>query len=291
MSCVPSVCIMIPTYNQANFITKAVESALAQDYPNIEIVISDDNSTDNTEEVLQRFNNHPKISYKKNPTNFGRVGNYKKCLTDYAKADWVINLDGDDYYTNNKFISQAMNAIEKNGIANTLFYQGGNVRKNHDTEKKHQVKIEQEEESMNSADYFFTYFDRNFFCHMSTLYNRRLALETNFYQRNIISTDVYSFLHLCLKYFGKKVIISKNISGVWVQHENNISKTIDFKKHWQNFGLYVKLYHLAIKYGYTQKQCFKWISKAGYSYLAWYTKKVMAILKTKIINDNDHAII
>jgi glycosyltransferase involved in cell wall biosynthesis len=46
------VYIMIPTYNQENYLEKTIQSALDQDYPNIEVVVSDDLSTDNTKGVL-----------------------------------------------------------------------------------------------------------------------------------------------------------------------------------------------------------------------------------------------
>jgi glycosyltransferase involved in cell wall biosynthesis len=45
----PRVSIIIPTYNQSKYIVRAIESALSQDYPNLEIIISDDNSPDETD--------------------------------------------------------------------------------------------------------------------------------------------------------------------------------------------------------------------------------------------------
>ena len=48
------VTVMIPTYNQATLIAKAIDSALAQDYENLEVVVCDDNSTDNTSVVWNR---------------------------------------------------------------------------------------------------------------------------------------------------------------------------------------------------------------------------------------------
>lgn len=274
------VCIMIPTYNQANYIIAAIESALVQDYPNLEIVIADDSSTDNTAEVVKTYITNPKIRYFKNATNLGRVANYKKCLYEYTKADWVINLDGDDYYTNTQFISQAMNAIEKNGIKDTLFYQGANIRKVENIEKVTGPKMNSEEESISGRDYFFKFFERNYFSHMATLYNRSLAIDNNFYRYNIISTDIFSFLHLCLKFGEKKIIVSKNIAGIWLQHDNNTSRTIHPGKHWNNFGLYIHLYHLAIKFGYNKMRCFKWLMKAGYTYSAGYILKSIEKLWT-----------
>lgn len=279
----PAVCIMIPTYNQSDFIVKAVESALAQDYLNIEIVIADDASTDNTKNVLEPFFKHPRIKYKRNHQNIGRVANYKKCLTEYASTDWVINLDGDDYYTNNHFISQAMNSIQAHGINNTLFYQGGNVRKNSEIEVFNVVNINSYEESLTCKDYFFKFFERNFFCHMSTLYNRKVAIECNFYDTNILSTDIFSFLDLCLRFSEKKAIVSKNISGIWLKHTNNASITLNFKTHLDNFLLYIKLYRLAINRGFNKRLCFKWLMRASYIYCAGYALNFIEFIKNNEI--------
>jgi glycosyltransferase involved in cell wall biosynthesis len=64
---------MIPTYNQAKYISKAIESALNIDYPNIEVIVSDDCSTDNTEEVVSKYLSDDRFKYIKNEKNLGRV--------------------------------------------------------------------------------------------------------------------------------------------------------------------------------------------------------------------------
>ena len=148
------------------------------------------------------------------------------------------------------FISQAIHAIQTSGLDKTLFYQGVNIIKS-DTEEKIIVpNINSDEEWISSKDYFLKYFERNYFSHMSTLYNRQLAIKSNFYKNNVLSTDIFSFLSLCLNFDEKKVIVSKNISGVWLQHNNNISKTLHLRGHWNNFGLYIKLYKLAAENEY-----------------------------------------
>jgi glycosyltransferase involved in cell wall biosynthesis len=281
MTNIPSVCIMIPTYNQANYLVTAVKSALAQDYCNMEIVIADDNSTDHTAEVIKQFIENPVIKYKKNSENLGRVANYRKCLTEYTRSNWVLNLDGDDYFTNPQFISQAMQAIQANGINDTLFYQGVHILKYEEAEKFNLPNIIKSQECITSKDYFFKYFERNYFSHMSTLYNRQLAIENDFYGINIISSDIFSFLSLCLKFSEKKVIVSKNIAGIWLQHDKNTSRTLYLKVHWNNFGLYIKLYCLAIENGYDKLRSFKWLIKAGYNYWAGYILKAIEIFNTK----------
>lgn len=51
----PKVTIMIPTFNQGNILYRAIESSIMQDYPDLEIIVSDDCSTDNTFEKIKNI--------------------------------------------------------------------------------------------------------------------------------------------------------------------------------------------------------------------------------------------
>ena len=66
----PLVSIIIPTYNRAEFLPRAVQSALDQTYTNIEIIIVDDCSPDNTKEVVKAYQKKDKrIQYLCNKKN------------------------------------------------------------------------------------------------------------------------------------------------------------------------------------------------------------------------------
>ncbi|MEM5866753.1 MAG: glycosyltransferase, partial [Candidatus Aenigmatarchaeota archaeon] len=51
----PLVSIIIPTYNYGHYLAEAIESALAQNYQNIEVIVVDDGSTDNTRDVASKY--------------------------------------------------------------------------------------------------------------------------------------------------------------------------------------------------------------------------------------------
>ena len=192
----PSVCIMIPVFNQADFVAKAVESALAQDYENLKIVVSDDCSSDDTYEKIKIYLTNNKITYKRNHTNIGRVANYRKCLYEYADTDWVINLDGDDYYTNTKFISQAIAAVIKSNSRDVLFYQGVHSIKYRSSIKETTLRLKDFEDQKTAAWYVYHFSKLGYFSHMSLLYNRELAIKSGFYEKDILSADIFSILKL-----------------------------------------------------------------------------------------------
>lgn len=105
----PLVTIGVPTYNRANrFLRQALNSALKQTYPNIEIVVSDNCSTDNTEEVVKSYND-PRIRYFKQEVNIGSVNNSNFCLKQ-AKGDYYL-LHHDDDLIDPDFLETCMKAV------------------------------------------------------------------------------------------------------------------------------------------------------------------------------------
>lgn len=100
------VSVIIPTYNRANKIVLAIKSALRQSYSNLEIIIVDDNSADNTESIVTEYqNNHSNVRYIKNEINLGASLARNKGIS-FAKGEFVAFLDSDDEWLDNKIEEQ-----------------------------------------------------------------------------------------------------------------------------------------------------------------------------------------
>lgn len=98
----PLVSIMIPVYNRENLISETINSALSQDYENIEVVITDNCSSDSTWEVLKTLaKRDSRIKIFQNQTNLGPVGNWRvcaeKCRGEYVKILWSDDLIAPSY--------------------------------------------------------------------------------------------------------------------------------------------------------------------------------------------------
>ncbi|MFV9550613.1 glycosyltransferase family 2 protein [Algibacter sp. PT7-4] len=92
----PLVSICIPTYNGAKFITEAMESAIKQSYSNLEIIVSDDNSKDETLKIIEDYKsktNIPIAIYNHKPNGIG--ANWNNCIKN-AKGDYIKFLFQDD---------------------------------------------------------------------------------------------------------------------------------------------------------------------------------------------------
>ena len=90
----PLVSVIIPTYNREKILLRAIESIKKQTYTNWEIIIIDDNSTDNTEEIIKNEINK-NIRYYKNNENLGGAAS-RNIGAQYAKGDFFAFLDSDD---------------------------------------------------------------------------------------------------------------------------------------------------------------------------------------------------
>jgi len=92
----PTASICIPAYNHARYLGAALESALAQSYANIEIVVSDNRSNDDTREVVAGFARRDRrVRYSLAPEHVGMQGNFNRCL-ELARGRYVKFLCADD---------------------------------------------------------------------------------------------------------------------------------------------------------------------------------------------------
>ncbi len=120
------VSIIMPSYNTAPYIAESIRSVMVQTYTDWELIIVDDASTDNTDEVVQRVilsgaqaksKDLPssRIRYLKNDRNRGAAYSRNRALRE-AKGKWIAFLDSDDIWTPDKLEKQIA-FMTKNGYA------------------------------------------------------------------------------------------------------------------------------------------------------------------------------
>lgn len=99
------VSIIMPSYNTGVYIKNSIDSILAQTYTNWELIIVDDCSSDNTDEIVGEYLSDTRIRYLKNEKNSGAAISRNYALRE-AKGKWIAFLDSDDTWQPEKLERQ-----------------------------------------------------------------------------------------------------------------------------------------------------------------------------------------
>lgn len=115
------------SFNRESFIAEAIESVLASDYENFELIIVDDGSMDSTVEIVKKYEAvDGRISFYKNDVNLGDYPNRNKAAS-YAKGKYIMYCDSDDMFFKDT-ISYCVNTMENNtNVKFGMYYEEQNT--------------------------------------------------------------------------------------------------------------------------------------------------------------------
>ncbi len=233
----PKISVIIPSYNHANYIKDAINSVLNQTFQDFELLIGDDNSTDNSIEIINTFNDKriKKYFFKKNE---GGSQNLNR-LINLANTDYIAILNSDDYWEPTKLEKQylLMENDKKIGACFTWVQYIDKNGKKIFPEKN--VFIQENKTQAERFKYFFK--NGNCLCHPSILIRKHIYDEIGLYKVSYRQIpDFYQWMKLiqnypihiineCLvnfRWFGDE----KNTSGYSIE---NINRTM------QEYGMLV----------------------------------------------------
>ena len=211
------ISVIITTYNRRPFLEKAIASVLSQTYQNIEIVIIDDCSNDDTANFCRNLKDS-RIKFYRNDHNQGCGPNRKKALEKYATGEYIIFLDDDDSFVNKNYFKDAIKMLEKNKklsmvCASHIVYDQVN---NTTTEKKFPYK-----KTVDNKEFFLNFGNEKYPKPIiSIAIIRKEALEYANYHEMKILNDTTIFLRALI--YGPMGFINK-VSAQYLVHGNNIS--------------------------------------------------------------------
>ncbi len=241
MNPLPKVSVLIPTFRQEDYVSSAISSALDQNYPNLEVIVVDDASPDQTADKVNALHD-PRLYYVRNEHNLGRVKNYRRALYELATGEWAVILDGDDFFIDPDFISRAIKlACSEPGIVIVS------------AQMKVMTPTEEIEPSyrdttvISGKEALLRYHDQQYqFPHFGTLYHRPSALACDFYRVDILSSDWESLLRLALK--GKVAYLDR-VVGCWNLLGNNASHSNLWRDYVKNLTAWESIYQTATTVG------------------------------------------
>jgi glycosyltransferase involved in cell wall biosynthesis len=113
----PLVSIICLCYNHELFVIEALESVIVQSYKNIELIIVNDCSTDNSKKIIENWlKNHPEVLFLSNDNNIGNTKSFNKALK-LARGEFIIDLASDDVLLRN-CIELQIKGFEKSSYKN-----------------------------------------------------------------------------------------------------------------------------------------------------------------------------
>lgn len=203
----PFFSVIIPTYNRAALIGKAIESVLQQTFKNWELLIIDDGSTDNTKQIVAQSND-PRIKYIYQQ-------NAERCAArnngiQHSSAPYITFLDSDDYYLGNR-LQLLHNVIEAQNFPEAFFYTGLQLQ------DMDSGKTEDKDVAVISADKYDNI--ALSMIHSQQVCAHRKVFDSNLYNVNLsIGEDMELWLRIADKYTMQP--IAGQCTVVVVEHSN-----------------------------------------------------------------------
>jgi len=108
----PLVTVICLCFNHQDYVIQALQSVINQTYSNIQLIVADDASEDDSQKIISKFIiNHPEIIFIKNEQNLGNCSTFNKAFA-FAKGKYIIDLSADDLLLNNRVSKQVTDLEE-----------------------------------------------------------------------------------------------------------------------------------------------------------------------------------
>ncbi|MBQ6099339.1 MAG: glycosyltransferase family 2 protein [Methanobrevibacter sp.] len=214
------ISIIIPTHNRFEQLTQLVNSIFNQTYQNFEIILVDDLSIDETNEVYSNYHDK-RLKYYRNYENLGAGLNRQKGYN-LSHGKYIIFCDDDDYFIDNEYFYELIKIFEDENI-NLICSESYTHYENND--KYIHTNLNIDEESIDSIEYlnnFMTKY-RKPTSVFPAAFRRTTLIEAKFKEMTMMN-DTSIYLRALM--IGGKTYINKKIIGVYRVHEKNFTKSV-----------------------------------------------------------------
>ena len=208
----PLVSIIIPTFNHANYLSKALQSVLHQTYTNWEAIVIDNYSTDDTGKVITRYNDH-RIKYLK-IHNYGVIAKSRNAGIKSAKGDWIAFLDSDDTWKSDKLDT----CIENINNRIDLIYHDLEVKFNRQTFFKDKINKSRQLKKPVLIDLLI---NGNVISNSSVIVRKKVLTKIGLIEENkdLIAAEDYNTWLKISKFTDQFLYIPKKLGYYYIHHE------------------------------------------------------------------------
>jgi glycosyltransferase involved in cell wall biosynthesis len=218
----PKISVIMLAYNSSKYISESIKSVINDPFKNLELLIVYDNSTDNTEEIINDFSRiDDRIKIIHNENKKGIVGAANTGLK-YSKGEYIARLDSDDINLPGRFLKE-LEFLDKNKDFGLV---GGGYRQiNSEGKFLKNVWIPGAEPEKINAILFF----ENYFVQSSVMLRKSILNETGCYDENIVSTEDYN-LWVRISEKSKVWNFSEIFIYYRVHNDSDTIKTVDIRE-------------------------------------------------------------
>ncbi|MEK4185599.1 glycosyltransferase family 2 protein [Paenibacillus sp. FSL L8-0494] len=264
----PKISVIITTYNRKAFLYQAIQSILMQDYPNKEITVIDDCSTDGTEELMQQhFGAEPRVIYMRNATNSGPGNNRRKAFAAHGDGEYVLFLDDDDYLIDMNYFSKA---VRFHLLHPEISFVAANVFLEYSKAKQLKISNLQLSSIIKKRDYFMNFEKKGYpkpASTLTTVFKREALMAMDILDMNMVN-DASIYLRSLL--VGDAGFIDV-IAGVYRIHGNNITFNLSQGFLIENLEEKKLIKNMAVqKYGYNAQEMTEWFNHNAYDTISYY---------------------
>lgn len=225
----PLVSVICLCYNHADFVIESLNSVINQKYQNIQLIVADDFSSDDSVAVIEKWRQqHPEIVFIKNETNLGNTKTFNRAYT-HAKGDYIMDLAADDVLLPH-CIELQLQAFENNsdGKLGVVYGNVANITEKGDFES-YFFPVNQDRKAISKRPigdvYAFILSGHDSMCSVSALYKRVVFDTLQGYDETLAYEDLDFWIRAARSYhfdFVDDVLVQKRISPS--------SMTLDFKR-------------------------------------------------------------
>lgn len=251
----PLVSIVITSYNYADYITEAIESALSQTYTNVEVIVINDGSTDNTKLVLGDLRKTTGIVVV-NQENIGIIRTRNKALQ-IAKGEFLIQLDADDF-------------LDENYVEETLKLMSDDIDIVYTNYKTFGQESPKDSVTTDFPEFNLEILKNSNYIHMASMVRASVAKKYEFDDNltELSHEDWDFFLNLCLH--GSKAALCRAAKLNYRQHDDSRNNKLESEDKRLS---YAKMYnYITSKYVTLFSAEYRYFP--GSTFSAWYLESV-----------------
>ena len=229
----PLVSVICLSYNHEAYVVESLNSVINQTYPNIELLIADDYSTDNSVGIIQKWlENHPNVFFLANEKNLGNTKTFNQ-LAKKAKGEFIIDLAADDILLPN-CIEKQVNTFQNSNYRSLGIVYGnlieidekGNFISNYYTEEDHPE----------SGDIYKMVVGRTTkICSVSSMIKKSVLEKLGYYDENLAYEDLDLWIRTSREYefeyipeiLAKKRVLSHSLSSHFLIEKNSRAKKLN----------------------------------------------------------------